>query len=210
MTAAGPVVFTGDSITDCRRRDDALGLGGGYVDIIAETLRGRRGGTAVVNTGVSGDRVEHLVDRWHADALAHQPSVLSVLIGVNDTMVAFYQGRPTPPEVFRQRYTDLLDRAVRAGVPRLVVLEPFFVGTDDAAVRWCEGNEFFAADLAARRSAIRELAGRYGATFVPLHEAFTEAATRRGRAVVAPDGVHPSALGHRLIARSWLAAHDAA
>ena len=63
------IVFIGDSITDCDRRTDPLGLGGGSVELVASALRGRGDDTPIVNTGVSGDRVEHLKQRWQADAL---------------------------------------------------------------------------------------------------------------------------------------------
>jgi acyl-CoA thioesterase-1 len=206
---SGTIVFIGDSITDCDRRTDPLGLGGGYVDIIASTLRERGDGATVVNTGISGDRIQHLWERWGSDALDHAPSVLSIYVGVNDTLVSFYEGRPTPPEVFERHYTEVLDRTATAGGnPKLIILEPFFLEVPDIDAQWREGADFARADLDAKRPIVRDLAARYGATFVPLQEAFSAAARERGPAVVAPDGVHPSAFGHRLIARLWLAAYD--
>ncbi|HVQ95125.1 MAG TPA: SGNH/GDSL hydrolase family protein [Mycobacteriales bacterium] len=203
----GPIVFIGDSITDCDRRTDPLGLGGGYVDLATGLLRDRGDDSVVINSGVSGDRIEHLGLRWQADALDHAPAVLSIHIGVNDTLVAFYQGRPTPADLFEQRYRDVLDRTAAAGRPGLIILEPFFIGaTSDSP--WVEGNDFARADLDAKRPAVRDLATRYGAVFVPLQEAMDAAAAERGPAVVAPDGVHPSATGHLLIARLWLDAYD--
>ena len=202
------IVFIGDSITDCDRQTDPLALGSGYVDMVARTLRSRGVDTPIVNTGIAGDRVEHLRHRWQVDALDHAPALLSVFIGVNDTLGTFFQGRPTPLHQFEQGYVDLLDRAVAAGVPRLIVVEPFFVGSDDDTVRWREGNEFIHEDLAPRRAVVRALADRYGATFVALQEPMMEAVAARGRPVVAPDGIHPSPVGHQLIADRWLAAHD--
>jgi hypothetical protein len=65
------IVCIGDSITDCHRLTDPRGLGGGYVDIVATALRERGDDATVVNTGISGDRVEHLdpfyvecTDQW--------------------------------------------------------------------------------------------------------------------------------------------------
>jgi lysophospholipase L1-like esterase len=203
----GPIVFIGDSITDCDRRTDPLGLGGGYVDLVTGLLRDRGDDSAVINSGVSGDRIEHLRLRWQADALDHAPAVLSIYIGVNDTLVAFYQGRPTPVDLFEQRYRDVLDRTAAAGRPGLIILEPFFIGSTSES-HWIEGNDFARADLDSKRPVVRELATRYGAVFVPLQEAMDAAAAERGPAVVAPDGVHPSATGHLLIARLWLAAYD--
>ena len=154
----GTIVFIGDSITDCDRRTDPLGLGSGYVDIVARTLRERGDLSTVVNTGIAGDRVAHLQERWQADALDHKPSVLSIYVGVNDTLTTFFAGRPTPPDVFEERYTDLLDRTVAAGPPKLVIVEPFFVGSEAEWVHWREGNAFVYEDLALKRPIVRRLA----------------------------------------------------
>jgi acyl-CoA thioesterase-1 len=128
---------------------------------------------------------------------------------VNDTLVAFFEGQATPAELFEERYTDVLERAVVAGVPRIMLVEPFFVDTDQAAAPWQRGNAFARADLDTKRPIVRALADRFGATLVPLQGAIDAAAVERSRGVVAPDGVHPSAFGHRLIAGRWLDAYDA-
>lgn len=203
------IVFAGDSITDSDRRTDRLGLGYGYVNLVAAELRARDQHSTVVNAGIAGDRVEHLQGRWQADVLDHRPSALSIYIGVNDTLAAFFAGRPTPPEVFAERYTDLLDRAVGTGVSRLVLVEPFFVDTAIPSIRWGEGAAFIHEDLAPRRAVVRTLADRYDAAFVPLQALVDTLAAQRGATMVAADGVHPTPLGHRLIADAWLAAFDA-
>jgi lysophospholipase L1-like esterase len=205
---SGTIVCIGDSITDCDRRSDPCGLGGGYVDFIAAALRERGDDTTIVNTGVSGDRVEHLQERWQSDALDHRPTVLSIYIGVNDTLVTFFQGRPTPPEEFERRYTDILDRTAAAGITKLIIVEPFYVDCLWDAMHWHEGNAFMHEDLGLKRPIVRRLAERYGAAFVPLQSAVDEAVKERGPAVVASDGVHPSAFGSALIARLWLSAYD--
>jgi acyl-CoA thioesterase I len=202
------IVFIGDSITDSERMLDRRGLGGGYVDLVASTLAERGDGARIVNTGISGNRIEHLVERWQPDALAHRPDVLSVYIGVNDTLVAFFQGRPTPPDVFEARYADVLDRAVAAGVPHLIMVEPWWVGSVRDDSQWHEGDPFVREDLPPKRAVVRKLAEGYGAVFVPLQDAMDAAVAERGSAVVAPDGVHPTTFGDRLIAARWLAAYD--
>src|SRR5262249_28497443 len=150
----------------------------------------------VVNTGISGNRIEHLQQRWQEDALDHAPSLLSVYIGVNDTLVAFYEGLATPPDVFEERYTDVLERAVAAGVPKLVLVEPFYVATESPQAHWQRGNAYARADLDRKRPIVRALADRFGAAFVPLQDPFDEAVAERGVGAVASDGVHPSAFGH--------------
>ncbi len=202
---ADTIVFTGDSITDCDRRFDRHGHGYGYVDIVARTLHDR---FTIVNSGVAGNRVAHLQARWQAEVLDHQPAVLSVYIGVNDTLAAFFDGRPTPVEQFEERYTDMLDRAVAAGVETMVLVEPFFVDTELPSVRWGEGAAFIRDDLAPKQRVVRELGARYHAAFVPLQSIVDRAAADRGPTMVAADGVHPTPLGAALIADAWLAAFE--
>jgi len=204
----GVIVFTGDSITDCDRRADPLGLGYGYVDMVATSLAARGDQSTVVNTGVAGNRLEHLVQRWQADVLDHAPDALSVYIGVNDTLASFFVGRPTPAALFEERYTDILDRARAAGVRRLVLVEPFFVASELPSIRWGEGYGFIHEDLAPKQAVVRSLADRYHAAFVPLQSLVDGLQAKRGPTMVAADGVHPTPLGHRLIADAWLSAYD--
>lgn len=183
-------LFIGDSLTEWP---------GGYVDLLAGPL----GGSAVVNAGVAGNRLEHLQQRWDVSAA----SVLTIFVGVNDTLVAFFERPPTAPDVFEERYTDLLDRS--ADVPRVVVVEPFFLAVPSSDAPWRDGLAFARSDLDGKRPIVRRLAAQYGATFVPLQDRFDAAARSSGAAALAPDGVHPSPLGHRLIADAWLSAFRA-
>jgi acyl-CoA thioesterase I len=205
----GTIVFAGDSITDSDRRTDRAGLGYGYVDLVARELRTHGDQSTVVNAGIAGNRVGHLQQRWQTDVLDHRPATLSIYIGVNDTLAAFFEGRPTTRQAFEECYTDLLDRAVGGGVGRLVLVEPFFVDTEIPSVRWGEGAAFIHDDLASKRGIVRELAARYGAAFVALQALVDELAAQRGPTMVAADGVHPTPLGSRLIAGAWLSAYTA-
>ena len=69
-------MFAGDSVTDCGRRTDPDGLGGGYVRQLYDDLGERRPG--IVNAGISGHRAVDLVGRWSTDVLAHHPSLVSM------------------------------------------------------------------------------------------------------------------------------------
>src|SRR5690349_14918004 len=93
MTA--PLLFIGDSITDAGRRDDPQGLGWGYVRLIAETYAARGDRRPIVNRGIGGDRIGDLRDRWQADVMELEPSILTVYVGVNDTWRRFDQGEET-------------------------------------------------------------------------------------------------------------------
>lgn len=189
------LVFAGDSITDAGRREDPDRLGDGYVRVIAERLSA--GALDVVNVGISGDRVVDLRRRWADDVLEHRADVLTVMIGVNDTWRRYDSDDATTAADFGSVYDEILESASSGGVQTLILMEPFLVPIDDAQRAWRE------EDLDAKIEVTRSLAAKYGAVLVPLDSLLNEAAKERTAAEIASDGVHPTALGHRLIADEW-------
>ncbi|HEU0206091.1 MAG TPA: SGNH/GDSL hydrolase family protein [Pseudolysinimonas sp.] len=201
-----PIVFIGDSITDAGRRDDPDGhLGHGYVRLVRDALAARGDARPIVNTGISGDRAIDLHARWDGDALAHDPELLSVYVGVNDTWRRYDNHDPTPVEQFEATYRSMLAEAQDRLTPRMILVEPFVLPVTAEQERW--GAE----DLDAKRAAVAELAAEFGAAFVPLQPLLLDAAAqngggRAGNAALAADGVHPTPLGSELIAGAWLGA----
>lgn len=194
-------LFIGDSITDAARRTDPSGhLGAGYVRRIAEISRDESAGLRVLNAGISGDRAVDLRRRWTEDCLEQAPEILTVMVGINDVWRRYDSNDPTSVETFTDHYQAILEAAV--GMPsleRLVIMEPFVVPIDEAQARW------YQEDLGAKIEATRSLASRFGARHIALHDIFTEHAVAIGSLSVTDDGVHPSAGGHELIARTWWA-----
>lgn len=198
MTPATRIVFIGDSITDAGRdREDPQSLGDGYVSLLAPELTAA--GATVRNLGIAGNRAVDLAARWEADLLPTAPDLLTVYIGVNDMWRRFDQDDPTSAEDFEARLRPLLERVVAAHAPRLVLMEPFFLPVTPEQAAWLD-------DLDGKRAVVRALAAEFGAELVPLHEVFTAAAAEHPVAELAPDGVHPTPLGSRLIADAWRAA----
>jgi acyl-CoA thioesterase-1 len=188
----GPIVFIGDSVTDCSRRDDAPDyLGDGYVRLIAERLPERR----IINVGISGNRVVDLRDRWHIDVVEQHPEILSVYIGINDTWRRYDENNATPVESFEDDYRACLSNL--GGASRLSLVEPFVVPVYEEQERWHE-------DLDPKREVVARLATEFDAGFVMLQSLLATAAEDHGAATIAQDGVHPTVLGHQLIADAWL------
>lgn len=199
-----PLVFIGDSITDARRREDPEGLGHGWVRMVADELAQRGDDRPIVNTGISGDRVRDLRARWKADVLDHDPEILTVYIGINDTWRRYGADDPTTTEAFEGDYRAILKRAHDTVAPRLILVEPFVAPVDSEQKRWDE------EDLDAKRDAIRRLADEFGADVVPLARVMADAAEQYGEKAIAADGVHPTELGATLIAGAWLGAESQA
>ncbi|MDX2967674.1 SGNH/GDSL hydrolase family protein [Kribbella solani] len=184
------IVFAGDSVTDCGRRTDPDGLGDGYVRNLSVDL----GASAptIVNAGISGNRAVDLAARWATDVLAHDPSLVSIMIGINDTWRRYDEDDPTTPESFEASYRSLLD-ALSCPV---VMIEPYLLPVKDGQHEW-------RADLDPKLEVVRKLAVEYAAILVPADAELTKQAASVGAATLAGDGVHPSGAGHRALAALW-------
>ncbi len=108
IAAGATLLFQGDSITDAGRdrartgANDIRALGLGYPLLLAAELREHYAGRdlQVFNRGISGNTVPDLQARWQADAIALNPAILSILIGVND----IWHVRDKPHEGAAARY----------------------------------------------------------------------------------------------------------
>ena len=191
--STGPILFIGDSVTDCRRRDDEPDfLGDGYVRLIAEKLPEYR----VINAGISGNRAIDLRDRWHIDVVEQKPDILSVYVGINDTWRRYDENDPTSAATFEANYRACL--ADLGGASTLILIEPFVLPVNEEQEYWHE-------DLDEKRAVVARLAAEFGAGFVPLQLLLAVQAEDHGATALAADGVHPTELGHRMIADAWLA-----
>ena len=200
IEANDTILFTGDSITDCgRSRENSAQLGGGYVAITAAHLQARLASPklTIYNRGISGNRVVDLLGRYDADLLALKPTVISILIGVNDTWRRFDANDPTDAATYEGYYRTLLEKIAKDLKARVVLLEPFLLHVPADRFAWRE-------DLNPKIDVVRKLAIEFGAELLPLDGLFAQAATQAPPAYWAGDGVHPTAAGHALMAETWL------
>ena len=194
------IVLTGDSITDAGRdRSDLASWGSGYAALIGQALAEER----VINTGISGNRVTDLQRRWDQDVLAHEPAVLSIMIGINDTWRRYDRDDPTSTQAYAAGYRDIVTRALAAGVERVILVEPFLLPVTDEQWAWRE-------DLDPKIQAVRRLASDLGTGYLATDGPLAQRAATVGAATLAADGVHPTPEGHRFLADLWLAELHAA
>ena len=164
------------------------------------------------NRGISGDDLARIEARWDDDALALEPDVLSLLVGINDTYlhVRNHAGEEFDFAGWESRYRALLDRARQANPSlRIMLGTPFIarVGKNGAADNYpvCESIVARLDDIIVR------VAADYGAAVVRYDQMFA-ALAEQYPAVDAGhwiwDGIHPTAAGHRLMAERWIAAFD--
>ncbi len=118
------VLFTGDSITDCGRRGDDRPLGAGYVRMAVDLINARYpdNGCRFINTGIGGNIVRDLFDRWTDDCIRHQPDWLS-----------HHDRHQRPPPLALRRAGPLRRRRLRGPLPP----DPHPRPRGDEAPAWC-------------------------------------------------------------------------
>lgn len=197
------ILFQGDSITDMGRNrsqkgpNDNDGLGPGYPFIVGSKLLLDHPdkNLQIYNRAISGNVVPELAARWDEDCLDMKPTILYILVGVNDywhTLGGGYQGTI---ESFRKDYKALLERT-RKSLPgvKLILGEPFAIRGVKAV-----DNSWFPA-FNAYQQAVGELARNYDAVWIPYQEIYDKAIKSTSANYWTPDGVHPSAAGDALMA----------
>jgi lysophospholipase L1-like esterase len=206
------ILFQGDSITDGgrgRNGDLNHALGHSYAYLIAA----RSGASfpernlVFFNRGISGNKIPQLAERWQKDALDLKPTVVSILIGVNDIWHPLNEGKPVSPEEFEAGYDKLLADTV-AALPnvKLVLGEPFILPGRATRERW----EIWQEHLKEFQAIVEKLGAKYHATVVHYQKAFDAATKRADAEYWIWDGVHPTAAGHQLMADEWVRAVNAA
>lgn len=200
-------LFQGDSITDgnrSRNSDWNHVLGHGYAYLIAARLwfdlPGK--GFHFFNRGISGNTVPDLAARWGDDTIAIKPDVLSILIGVNDTMHAVGGDKNFTVESYESDFRDLLTQT-KQQLPQieLVICEPFILPVGQVKDKWVD----YEREVKGRQQIAKKLAAEFNAIFVPLQDSFNRAAAKYPTAEYWMwDGIHPMPNGHELFAREWI------
>jgi lysophospholipase L1-like esterase len=200
IDANDTILFTGDSITDGGRdRANPNSLGTTYAYFIASRLQALLAAPdlKIYNRGIGGNRVRDLLGRVDADLLALKPSVVSILIGINDTWRRYDSSDVTDAAAFEKDYRAVLEKIRDNLDARVILLEPFLLHVPADRYAWRE-------DLNPKIDVTRKLAVEFDAELLPLDGLFAQEAAQAPAAYWAGDGVHPTAAGHALIAEAWL------
>lgn len=194
------ILFQGDSVTDCGRdRGNPNGLGDGYVSVISKILKEEFSdyNLTIYNRGVSGNRAADLRLRWQRDCIDLKPTIVTILIGINDVWRRYDANHITSAESFERSYRKILQKVKGELGAKIVMMEPFVNPFPDDRKAWRE-------DLDPKLEVVRKLAKEFKADLISLDEIFAKAYDANLPDHYAYDGVHPTPAGHELIAKSWL------
>jgi lysophospholipase L1-like esterase len=202
------IVFQGDSITDGGRQREGLDynhiMGQDYCYIIAGEILSQFPAVNLtfLNRGIGGNTVNDLTGRWQADTLDLKPSLVSILIGVNDCSFAFGKIDPLQAsENYQSAYDALVQQTITAlpGV-RIVIAQPFALPVGSRQVNF----DAYQAMLGLFQKASEDIATKYKLPYVRYADMFNDACKRASPDHWSWDGIHPTYAGHFLMHRLWL------
>ena len=186
-----------------------------YSTLLEWELAGEGRNVAVVNAGVGSDTTATAAARFERDVLAHEPDLVVIQLGINDSAVDVWKNA-TEPRVPIDEYERRLEEfvtAIEARGATVVLMTP-------NPLRWTDrlkalygkppydaddpdGFNLLLRDYAER---VRRVAARNGVPLVDSFRLFTEYGRGEGRSVddLLLDGMHPNDAGHALEADALL------
>jgi lysophospholipase L1-like esterase len=196
------VLFYGDSVTDVGRdRESDEDLGHGYPEKVARLYNTLFPGNKVrfVNKGISGNRTKDLLARYEEDVKRLRPDFISILIGVNDAWRKYDSNDPTPVAQVEKNYRSLLEN-IKRDLPgtKIFMIEPYVLFSRPERVIFHEELDPF---ILVERKLAREFADHY----LCLEGAFAKHIAEGMKDTdISEDGVHPTDLGHAVLAYEYL------
>ena len=193
------VVFQGDSITDAGRdKRNYHHMGAGYPKYATELMVASNPDVEFefINLGISGNPTGQLFDRLYPDAIAFDPDIISILIGVNDVWHRLSSHVLTTDAQIELNYRTILQKLREMTHAKIMIIAPYILERED--------KEETKADLARIIPIIRGLADEFADVYIPLDEHFAEALkTQPEPKYYSADGVHPNQNGAEFIGRLY-------
>lgn len=191
------ILFIGDSITDCGRRDVARPLGDGYVKLFSEIVAARMPQLSldIINRGIGGNKVDDLRDRWEDDVMREEFDWLSVKIGINDIHRHLTEGGDWSIAEFANDYDAILSEGA-GKTSNIILIDPFYLSNDTTGSFRTDVLKLLGEYLGI----IRELASKYDALHLRAQAMFQKILESRVPDEFCPEPVHPYRSGHLAIA----------
>ena len=192
------LLFQGDSITDAGRdKRNYHNMGNGYPKFASKLIAEAHPDIEFdfINLGISGNRTDQLFDRLYPDAIALEPDIVSILIGINDIWHRRSNILTTDAQ-FELNYRTILTLLRERTNAKIVMLAPYVLDAED--------KDFLREDHKKIIPIVRALAEEFADVYIPLDEKFEKAVkTQPEPRFYSGDGVHPNQNGAEFIGKLY-------
>lgn len=192
------VLFIGDSITDVKFNFRFMHKIKGrniYALQLKKRFKKYSKDIKVDIKGIASNRTYHLYDRLTADCINLKPDVIIMLIGVNDAWENY--GPENYPPLLRPMEPHMREiyRRIRAELPdtQVLYLMPFLIDAVEEKLPFHKTLDEF-------REVLKGLAEENGALLLDLQQVFYDEQKNTDPKKLAIDGIHPTNLGHKVMA----------
>lgn len=192
------VLFIGDSITDVKfNRRFRFKIKGNkvYALQVKKQLQKRCKSIKVIIKGIASNRTYHVYDRLTTDCIQQKPDVIIMLIGVNDAWEQYVPEQYPPNPRRTLPHIKEIYRRINEELPntQVLYLMPFMVDSVPEKLP-------FHKKLDEYREMLKGIAEENGALVLDLQQVFYEAQKSIEPKKLAIDAIHPTNLGHKVMA----------
>jgi lysophospholipase L1-like esterase len=171
----------------------------------------------IVNCGIGGDRADGALKRLDWDVLVHQPTVIVIMLGMNDIGHGNYDSPVPTPQIltareqsitaYRTNMTALVEAIQKRSKAAIILVKPS--PYDETAELAKPGRKGANGALAKCSDICGELAQKYNTAVVDLHGPMTKLMAEGQKldpkfALCGGDRVHPGLPGHLVMASLFL------
>lgn len=135
----------------------------------------------ILNKGVCGDLTRDMVERFHRDVLAYNPTYVTILGGTNDAFMGF------PVSKVSKNFIDMVERSREQGIIPIICLPiPSLTPLEESL-------------LADYRDWLKEYAEQEQMAVIDFYTPFQLALEKGNARVLFDDECHPSIEGYKLM-----------
>lgn len=190
------IVFFGDSITDAGKiHNPKFSLGSGFVEMIDTNLGvNYLQNIEILNQGIGGNKTTDLLERIQRDVIEEHPDIVVLMIGINDVWHPYDEGKVADLNNIISNLNKIIE-IIQSHNIRLIALTPFLFPIDEHF----KNLEKYVKELHCEM--LKTLEKKCIET-IDTYQILTKYADINGNYSISHDSVHPTILGHAIIAQS--------
>jgi len=202
-----PFVLFGDSTTALRAKTTTYG------ELLKQTFQDKNMPIEVINAGVPGNTTAMAIERFRNDVLSHNPSLVVIQFGINDSAVDIWKDPPKEKPrvelpVYLTNMESMIDR-IQDQNGEVILMSPQRMSWSKKTRELygkppyvSDDEEGFNVILDTYVAGLRELAMRKNLPFIDINAAYSKHPSDSGKPyseLLHQDGMHPNDKGHKLV-----------